>query len=518
MLKILMVISEAPPVASGVARVAGHLQDGMEALGHRIDVISLRDVPRFVKGEVRISSMLWMAPRLLLRRLSEYDIVHIHGPVPTFSDIALLLSALRAGRNGPRVVYTHHCEVDLQQRGYRALCTTYNWMHKHMAKLADQVIVSTPAYAAELGRFVADKHIATVPWGVESEWYEDDTPKADRFTVLFVGQLRPYKGVDTLLHAAAVLPDVDFQVIGSGFLEADVRRMAEAGGLTNLALRGRVSDEELRAAYAASHVLVLPSTSRQEAFGLVLLEGMVAGCIPVASALPGVADIVGNAGLCFPVGDFEALASILGRLRDEPLAREAYRHRAKERARSYSWSRTIQAHRSIYSQLVALQRFGKALRTEDGHAQALHVLLESAIDNLDASAGSIMVLERDNRVMERDNLVLRLLATSGLPTSLPGRIRQPLGQGIAGFVASRRMPLLLPEAFDSDLTRDLARHDRRSHIHSAISVPIHTEDEVLGVINLSSHVEQRRFQEADLQWLSGVARHAADSLRRAIPA
>jgi glycosyltransferase involved in cell wall biosynthesis len=507
MLKILMVISEVPPVTSGVARVAGHLRQGIEALGHHIDVISLGDVPRFVKGEVRVSSMLWRAPRLLLPHLDDYDIVHVHGPVPTFSDIALLLSTIRAGRNGPRVVYTHHCEIDLQQRGYRTLSALYSWAHKHMAKLADQVIVSTPAYASELGRYVEDQRVSVVPWGVDGDWYEHDVPKSERFTVLFVGQLRPYKGVDTLLKAAALLPNVDFQIVGSGFQEAHFRRAAEAGTLNNVVLRGKLTDDELHDAYRQSHVLVLPSTSRQEAFGLVLLEGMVAGCIPVASDLPGVVDTVGDAGFCFPVGDHEALASILHRLHDEPLARAAYCRRAKERARTYTWEHTIQAHRLIYDRLVMLQRFGKALRAEEGRASALRVLLQSVMDNLEASTGSIMVLEPKN-------MMLQLLAASGLPTDVPSRIGQPLGQGIAGIVASRRIPLLLPEAFESDPTGELAGHCRRSHIHSAISVPIHTETEVLGVMNLSSHVKHRRFKQDDLLWLSSLARQAADSLSK----
>jgi glycosyltransferase involved in cell wall biosynthesis/putative methionine-R-sulfoxide reductase with GAF domain len=504
MLKILMIISEAPPIASGVARVASQLQAGIEAQGHHVDIISLADVPRFVRGEVRVSSMLWRAPRLLLPRLKQYDVVHIHGPVPTFSDVALLFSALRAGQAGPGVVYTHHAEIDLRQRGYQRLCAIYNWTHKQMARLAHQVIVSTPAYADDLGRFVPEDRLTVVPWGVDSGWYSEDVARAERFTVLFVGQLRPYKGVDTLLRTAARIKDIDFQIIGGGFQEPYYRGLASRLRLDNVTFRGRVSDDELFEAYAKSHVLVLPSTSRQEAFGLVLLEGMVAGCVPVVSQLPGITDTVGDAGLSFPVGDAAALASLLMKLRDDPVLRSVYSRRAQERARQYTWQRTVREHKAIYDRLTVLRRFDKALQSEEKDEGALHILLQDTMATLGASAGSIMLLEPERQM-------LHLRAASGLPRGVRHR-GQPLGQGIAGFVASRRVPLMLPEAFESDMAGELATYHRRSHIHSALSVPLHTEEQTLGVMNLSSHVHDRHFKEDDLEWLSGLARQAADTL------
>ena len=76
---------------------------------------------------------------------------------------------------------------------------------------------------------------------------------------------------------------------------------------------------------------MLPSV-RMESFGIVLLEGMAAGCVAVASALPGPAEVVGDAGLDFPPGDVDALARILRSLSSEN-ARQPLVERSLERSR-----------------------------------------------------------------------------------------------------------------------------------------------------------------------------------------
>jgi hypothetical protein len=87
--------------------------------------------------------------------------------------------------------------------------------------------------------------------------------------------------------------------------------------LTNTEFLGRVSDAELWGLYDESDVIVLPSLTSAEAFGLVLLEGMTTGCVPVASNLNGVREVVGEDGLLTPPGDVVALRSALGRLSED---------------------------------------------------------------------------------------------------------------------------------------------------------------------------------------------------------
>jgi glycosyltransferase involved in cell wall biosynthesis len=86
------------------------------------------------------------------------------------------------------------------------------------------------------------------------------------------------------------------------------------------------------------------------------LEGMAAGCVPVASYLPGVADIVGNEGFTFPAGDARALTEVLTRLRDDVPLRVHLASVAQAKARLYSWDRTLFNYERVYSRVVTAAR------------------------------------------------------------------------------------------------------------------------------------------------------------------
>ena len=95
--------------------------------------------------------------------------------------------------------------------------------------------------------------------------------------VLFVGRLVPYKGVDVLLEALKGV-DAAALIVGDGPLRAALEAQARALGVAEpVRFLGSVADEELAALYRACDVFVLPSVTRQEAFGVVQLEAMAAG-------------------------------------------------------------------------------------------------------------------------------------------------------------------------------------------------------------------------------------------------
>lgn len=346
-MKILKVITEAPPITSGVARVAHELSSRLRARGHAVDIISSHTIPRLELGEARLSSMPWMGYDQIYRRAAGYDLVHIHGPAPTFSEVALLYAALARRGRGPRLVYTHHCEIAIP--GYGPLCDLYNGAHRLASLLADHVVTSTPSYARLLERVIPPQRVSTIPWGVSPGPRVEAKP--DGLHVLYVGQLRPYKGLDVLLRAARRLPEATISVIGGGHQEQRYRQMAASAGLRNVHFLGRASDEEMRRAYAQAHALVLPSLTRAEAFGLVLLEGMAAGCVPVASELPGLTDVVDTVGATFSPGDDAGLAATLRGLLDDPGRTAHLGALARQRAEQFSWEASASAYERLFLDL-----------------------------------------------------------------------------------------------------------------------------------------------------------------------
>lgn len=333
-LRVLVVTSEAPPIVSGISRCVDQLTVGLQARGHHVDVISSVQVARVTLGEWRFSSLLLHLPRIA-RDLDRYDVINLHGPVPTMSDVALLFSRLLPRSRRIPIVYTHHSA--LQIRGIEPLCALYNRLHRRIATGATMTMATSRPYQ-QIMQVEGGPPVRLAPWGVDLRPAPARRERRDEpLKVLFVGQMRTYKGVDCLLQALVGEPAVELTLIGTGPHLEEYQELAAQLGGGNVAFAGHVTDEELHTAYDTSDVVVLPSVTEAEAFGLVVLEGMSAGCVPVVSDLPGVRDLVDTDGLVVTPRDVEGLrAAVLGLAEDrDELA--AMRVRARHRAEMFSW-------------------------------------------------------------------------------------------------------------------------------------------------------------------------------------
>jgi len=285
-LNILMISPDAPPYQSGVSRLVGLLKDGLEKSGHRVTLVH----PKFRVKELKFSSIPFR------HYSNSYDLIHLHGPTPFLSDLTLLTH-----RKCP-IVYTHHAEVCWISRRISKLYTRF---HRFLAKKAQAIIVHSRDYKSLFkGANVTVLHL---PCSFKCPQKFDIEQKSNRFTVLFVGQFRPFKGIDVLLKTASMLSNVNFVLVGDGYLKPKCMRMAE--GLENVRFLGRVSDDALERLYTQAHVVCLPSVNTTEAYGLVLIEGALYGCVPVASDLMGVRENVSRLhGCLFKSGSHHSLA------------------------------------------------------------------------------------------------------------------------------------------------------------------------------------------------------------------
>jgi glycosyltransferase involved in cell wall biosynthesis len=335
-LKLLHLISEKPPVKSGFSRVISRLAEELTKMGHEVDVMSAQDCNFKAVGDIKL--VIDAAGISEHIKDGDYDGINIHGHTPTFSDRLLLKSKLA----GKRVVYTLHCLADYCY--FKPVTMLYNSVFNNVAlKLVDAVVVTSKSYYNML-HACSRKYI--VPWGVDYDEFSGKRIPHDGYQLLFVGQMRPYKGMKVLFQAVKGI-DAELSMVGDGYYRAEYEAYAHKLGLGNVHFHGIVSNDVLRRLYLSSDVLVLPSVGVNEAFGLVTLEAAAAGCAVVASDLPGVRDVVKEFGMLVKPNNSDSLKDALVTLSDEAV-RKKYVGEGLDAATKYSWHKVAEEYAKIY--------------------------------------------------------------------------------------------------------------------------------------------------------------------------
>ena len=101
------------------------------------------------------------------------------------------------------------------------------------------------------------------------------------------------KGHEPFVRAAALLPDVNFVLIGNW--KDDAIEHLRSIATPNVTFAGRVSNDALLDYYRRAAVYVQPSL--HEGFGLSVAEAMLAGCVPVTTGAGALAEVTGECGL-----------------------------------------------------------------------------------------------------------------------------------------------------------------------------------------------------------------------------
>ena len=295
-----------------------------------------------------------------LARTGRYDLVHVHWPMP----MALVGWAARRVHSMPMVTTFYGIEL----RWVQSRLPFLRWLVRWAARSSAQAVAISSYTARELRKFV-DVPIEVIPYTAELPPPERSAPRADggERSILFVGRLIERKGVAHLVRALGTVRQTvpaRLVIVGDGPERPRLERIAhEAGVASHVSFRGRVSDAELRAAYATADVFALPSVldARQdtEGLGVVLLEAMNYSVPVVASDIGGITDIVQHerTGLLVPPGDAAALAAALTRLlTDRSLSSTLGTAGLRALRESFSWDRIVDRWEAVYRRVAAVGR------------------------------------------------------------------------------------------------------------------------------------------------------------------
>lgn len=132
----------------------------------------------------------------------------------------------------------------------------------------------------------------------------------------------------------------------------------------------------------------------------------------------------------------------------------------------------------------------------------LDEILKFLCDKTGANRGSIMLYDKKEKV-------LKVAMSYGIDRVLWDFIKIPVGEGIAGKVVENKEPIIIAGSPDD---KSFKKIRKREDIKSAICVPLLKDDEVVGVINLSSNSDINAFSEKDLEFLKSVSSVITDIL------
>ncbi|WP_375686987.1 glycosyltransferase family 4 protein [Pseudooceanicola sp. LIPI14-2-Ac024] len=289
------------------------------------------------------------ALRRAARELRDWgaDILHLHTPWTPMMPWQLWR------RMGLPTVATFHAtlpETDSPGLEDRYIARAARRYH---AKL-DALIVPSAAPQAQWARLGLDPLPEILPPTIDlSDWRAGDTGGARRpgpFRVAYLGRFEARKGVDVLIEAwnrrPESLRDAELVLAGRGDLPAPLPEGARLVPSPDRA-------EAIRL-IADADVSVAPA-GYGESFGLVLIEAMAAGTVPVAAANAGYATVMTGEGaaLTFPPGDADALAARLAGLAGDPARLARLTDWARGHAMEFDVSRVGPRYLEVYDRVLS---------------------------------------------------------------------------------------------------------------------------------------------------------------------
>ena len=370
---ILQVTPYFYPHFGGVESHVMGLSRNLIEMGHEVEVVTSRysrmpeiekikgiKVTRLPQWVNMYNTPIVTAIRTFVRR-SLADVVHVHSPPPFTERFA----AKGAKESQKPLVVTHHCDLELKGLFGRTAVSLYQaLLGKYPLEVADRVISTTESYATT-SRSLWDIDISVVPNAVDTNRFRPENQGdfiREKFAepneplALYVGRLVPHKGIGILIRALNYTKNGKLLIVGDGPYLNWLKDLARKIGVEDrVVFAGPVSDYWLPAYYVATDVVVLPSTSRLEAFGIVGLEGMASGKPLILSDIPGVRDVISSEeGFIVEPLDPEALAKALEKVWDYPEMAKQMGKRGRERVEKlFSWEKVAKDIEEIFAEIVS---------------------------------------------------------------------------------------------------------------------------------------------------------------------
>ncbi len=284
---------------------------------------------------------------MLIPWIGKYDIVHVH----LFPSLYWVVLAKVISCTKTVLIYTEH-NTSNRRMGIKLL----NKLEAYIYNKYDRIVsITEEIQEIQRRRFprIEKEKFRVIHNGIDLSTYKKGhktTTGTGTKILIQVSSFRSQKDQETLIRAMKHLPgNIILLLVGDGENKTRCEEL-----VISLSLSGRVSflgiRQDIPALLSSADIVVL--SSHYEGLSLSCIEGMASGCPFIASAVPGLKEIVSGAGLLFPEGDDKALADIIRQLLSDKNLYNKVVERCRERAKKYDIRAMACAYADLYKDVT----------------------------------------------------------------------------------------------------------------------------------------------------------------------
>lgn len=367
---IVQVVRQYPPGRGGLEDVVSSLSRELVKRGYRVRVVTLdrvfsepaRPLPAYevVDGVevIRINyhgSSRYPLAFSVFRHLGDADLVHVHG-------VDFFFDALALGRfmHGAPMIATTHGGF-FHTRKYAAIKNVWFRTLTWLSSRAYSAIACCSASDLALFKAIQPERSVLVENGVDTSKFAGASSPTPVKRMVTIGRFSHNKRLDHLLQTMAVLvakdPEWQLDIVGppSDLSLADMEALIAHHGLKeHVHLHGALDNQALKQRMSGASLFV--SASDYEGFGLVVVEAMSAGLLPVLNGNDAYQALKAKNAIC-RLADFntpEQAADVVlmafQTLEADPVS---VRRALMEGVASYSWSDVAQRYIALYQQALS---------------------------------------------------------------------------------------------------------------------------------------------------------------------
>jgi glycosyltransferase involved in cell wall biosynthesis len=341
----------------GISRFSVGLFSAINQITDVTAIVSdLRQLERLPRGSkfIKVSSPTSLAEPFLAHKLNQLGAKVVFSPMQTMGTIGRKFKVILTVHD--LIYYRHPAPPQGFSLAIRVLWRLYHlfyWPQRFLLNGADAIV----AVSETTKKLIAEKrltkrpvhvvHNAADPLGLSIDPGSRSRPTG-RQTLIYMGSFMDYKNVEVLVSAMNQLPDYQLHLLSRISSEKRASLMALITDQSRLLFHDGVSEEKYQTVLAEAIALV--SGSREEGFGIPLVEAMAIGTPIVVSDIPIFREIGGQAARFFDQDNPASFARTITELESNEAWLKASRESVLQ-AKKYNWQESAAALLKLIKQI-----------------------------------------------------------------------------------------------------------------------------------------------------------------------